>query len=140
MFWISKLETFRKGYNATIGGDGKQYLDYESLVKAYDKCGTISGAADDTDVDRGSIKKALLIAGRTLPSADEIAKRTLGKRTIMMDTEGITLKTFVCLRDAGRYLVEVLRKTDSYRAANTHIAEACKGKRKTAYGYHWKYE
>jgi len=140
VFWISKLDTFKNGYNATIGGDGKQYLDYGPLVEAYDKYGTLSAAARFANVDPGSVRKALLFAGRSLPSANEVAKKSLGKRTVMMDTDDSVLQTFTCLRDAGRFLVDVLHKTYSYRAANMHIAEVCKEKRKTAYGYHWKYE
>ena len=140
MFWISKLGTFKNGYNATIGGDGKQYLDYASLVEAYDKYGTLSAAACFASVDTSSVKKALLLAGRSLPSPNEVAKKSLGKRTVMMDADGNVLQTFICLRDAGRYLVDVLHKTSSYRAANMHISEVCKEKRKTAYGYRWKYE
>ena len=29
IYWIEKLGTFKHGYNATRGGDGRKYLDYE---------------------------------------------------------------------------------------------------------------
>ena len=28
IYWIEKLGSFKNGYNATLGGDGKKYLDY----------------------------------------------------------------------------------------------------------------
>lgn len=34
-FWIEKLGSFKYGYNATLGGDGKRYLDYDLIVATY---------------------------------------------------------------------------------------------------------
>lgn len=35
IYWIEKLQTFKNGYNATIGGDGKHYLDYDLICETY---------------------------------------------------------------------------------------------------------
>ena len=35
VYWIESLGSFKKGYNATIGGDGKRYLDYDLIVATY---------------------------------------------------------------------------------------------------------
>ena len=32
IYWINKLNTYSNGYNATKGGDGKFYLDYDLIV------------------------------------------------------------------------------------------------------------
>jgi len=29
VYWIEKLDTYHNGYNATYGGDGKNYINYE---------------------------------------------------------------------------------------------------------------
>ena len=34
-YWIEKLRTFKNGYNATTGGDGKHYLDYDLIIALY---------------------------------------------------------------------------------------------------------
>jgi hypothetical protein len=34
-YWIEYYGTFKNGYNATIGGDGKRYLDYDLIIALY---------------------------------------------------------------------------------------------------------
>ena len=34
-FWIEQKRSFKNGYNATKGGDGKAYLDYDVLIETY---------------------------------------------------------------------------------------------------------
>lgn len=31
-YWIEYLGTYKNGYNATLGGDGKHYLDYDLII------------------------------------------------------------------------------------------------------------
>ena len=37
-YWIEKLGSFKYGYNATIGGDGRKYLDYDCSRKTIICC------------------------------------------------------------------------------------------------------
>ena len=36
IYWIKKLNTFNDGYNATLGGDSKHYLDYDKILYIHD--------------------------------------------------------------------------------------------------------
>ena len=36
-YWIEQLRSFKNGYNATIGGDGRKYLDYDLIIATYNK-------------------------------------------------------------------------------------------------------
>ena len=33
IYWIEQYQSFKSGYNATLGGDGKKYLDYDLIIK-----------------------------------------------------------------------------------------------------------
>ena len=58
------------------------------------------------------------------------------KRLIQQfDFEGNLLNTFYSTREAARFLSKTNNDTK-----NTHISEVCRGKRKSAYGYVWKYK
>ena len=35
IYWIEKLGSFKYGYNATLGGDGKSYADYDLIYHLY---------------------------------------------------------------------------------------------------------
>ena len=35
VYWIEFYQSFKNGYNATIGGDGKTYLDYDLICATY---------------------------------------------------------------------------------------------------------
>lgn len=34
-YWIEYYGSFKNGYNATIGGDGRPYIDYDLVVATY---------------------------------------------------------------------------------------------------------
>lgn len=65
-------------------------------------------------------------------SQTENMKKLFGKPVAMLDknTEKV-LQYFLIMRDAERFLGKV--------RARQHIREVALGKRKTAYGYKWKY-
>ena len=42
IYWIEQYRSFKNGYNATLGGDGRAYLDYDVLIAAYKKNPNIS--------------------------------------------------------------------------------------------------
>ena len=41
IFWIEQKRSFKNGYNATKGGDGKQYIDYDLVIATYQKVNSI---------------------------------------------------------------------------------------------------
>ena len=44
-YWIEYYGSFKYGYNATIGGDGKPYLDYEAILKLYSELKSVNQVA-----------------------------------------------------------------------------------------------
>lgn len=36
IYWINKYNSYKVGYNATLGGDGRSYIDYKKILKLYD--------------------------------------------------------------------------------------------------------
>lgn len=35
MYWINTLQTYKYGYNATLGGEGKRYIDHDLVIQTY---------------------------------------------------------------------------------------------------------
>lgn len=36
IYWINYFNSYKNGYNATLGGDGKIYLDYKKILQLID--------------------------------------------------------------------------------------------------------
>lgn len=128
-YWIEYFSSFKNGYNATFGGDGTQYADYNLIYSLYQEgkkqceiqaltgycLDTIRTALRNFGIDSEQIKNRISIEN--------------GKPVAQID-----IKTN-----------EILKIYPSARAAerehgNTcHIADVCNGKRKTCKGYKWKY-
>ena len=131
IYWIEKLGSFKYGYNATQGGDGKHYADYDLIYNLYKKGYTNKKIHELTNYDTTTITKAIELHG--ISHEDRVLR---GHQSIQhsvaqldKDTEEI-LNIFSSLKDAYNYLG---------KQHSGHIASVCNGKRKTAYGYKWKY-
>lgn len=140
-YWIEQLGSFKYGYNATLGGDGKPYIDYNLVIKTYKEVQNIAEVSRILNIDVSTISKILHRNKIKIKSSTEIIKEKYGKPVGMYSNTGELLKTFSTLTDAARYLIES-NKVPSYstlKGIAAHIGQVCKGKRKTAYKYIWKY-
>lgn len=130
-YWIQFYDTFKNGYNATKGGDGKPYVDYNTIYLLWQKGLTIKDIKSKLGHDQQTIRVALK---QFCVSHKEIAlraKKVTQKQVAMLDKKTQqTIKIFPSIAEAYLFL----KKQHS-----GHIAEVCCGKRKSAYRYKWKY-
>ena len=140
-YWIEKLKSFKDGYNATIGGDGKRYLDYDIILKTYEELQNITQTALLLNVSKDTISRIVKEAGKEVKSSGEIAREKNGKPIKMFDSATQEfLRAFSTLADAARYLKENgYSKGKSLRGICVHITGCARGERKQAYGFIWRY-
>lgn len=131
IYWIEYYRSFKNGYNATIGGDGTHYIDYDVVIETYKQLGQIKKVSEHMNIDPGTIRRILNTSNIKIKSSQEIALETTGKIINMYDLQGNYIQTFKSLKEAGRFLGDINKYA--------HIGDVCKGKRKTAYGYIWKF-
>ena len=131
-YWIEYYGSFKYGYNATLGGDGRRYCDYDLIFALFQEGKTIKEIANITHYDVATCRVALNNVGITAEQRQLRKKERLIKTVFQLDpiTEEI-VAVYSSIQDA----YNTLGKQHS-----GHIAEVCKGKRKTAYGYKWKYK
>ena len=131
-YWIEYFQSFKHGYNATIGGEGTPYADYELIYNMWSvQHKSMNEIEKSTGYTQKTIRRAL--------NDYEISKKerlsrcgTWQNKTVAMidkDTNEI-LQIFVKIKDAYAFLG---------KQTSSHIQEVCNGKRKTAYGYKWKF-
>ena len=139
-YWIEYFGSFKYGYNATMGGDGKKYIDYDLVVATYNKLQNIKETAKILNINEDSVRKILNLNNIKIKSSQEINKELLSKKIGMYDLENNLIKTFPSERDGARYLIENNFTTSTeVRGIVAHIGKVCKGKRKMAYKHIWKY-
>ena len=136
VFWIEQKQSFKNGYNATIGGDGKPYLNYDLLIATYLETQSIAETARICKCDRNHLSDILKAKNINIKTNQEVNKTKYGNCISQFTKDNQYIQTFQTAKDAAR---AVCPQTSSLGGVTSHITDVCKGKRKTAYGYIWKY-
>lgn len=137
-FWIEYLGTFKNGYNATIGGDGKAYIDYELVIATYSILQNQKAVAKAMDISVDSVRSILRQKNVKILSSQEVQKnkqKPVKMYTLFEDS----IRTFPSLKTAARFLISQKLTNCKESTIANHISEVCRGKRKTAAGYRWAF-
>ena len=133
-YWIQQLGTYKYGYNATMGGDGKRYLDYDKIYELYQQGKPIKEIAEICNCDKGYASK--ILREKYNVTKEQIHLREVNKKKdfayiamIDKNTDKI-IKIFSNINE-----IEVFLNNKTVRR---HIEDVCRGTRKTAYGYKWE--
>lgn len=135
-YWIEYYGTFKNGYNATLGGDGRPYIDYDLVVSTYRECQKVKRVSEILHIGQDTVLRILNIKKEPRLSGSALSQKNNGKIVNQYDLQGNFLQSFPSAKNAAISLNKI---TATSRGASSHIADVCKGKRKTAYGYIWKY-
>ena len=138
-YWIEYYGSFKNGYNATLGGDGKSYIDYDLVVAAYRELKNCIETAKQLNIHEDTVRNILKIKNEPILSSTEVTKAKYGNCVNMYSLEGKYLMTFASMSEAGQYLIDNKLSNCKLTTIRTHISEACRGKRKTAAKFIWKY-
>lgn len=139
-FWIEKLGTFgNNGYNATLGGDGKKYIDYNLVVATYKEIQEINKTAELLGICVDSVSDILHQKEVEVLTTQQVLTNKYGKITNMYDLEDNFLRSFPSTNEAARYMVANNLTGCKHTTIKQHITEVCTGRRKTAAKFKWKY-
>lgn len=138
-YWIEQKQSFKKGYNATLGGDGKKYLDYDLIIASYKEIKSVKDTAISLGISSDSVSNILRANNISIITSSEVIKKKYGKVVNMYDLQNTFLKTFPSINAAAKYMVENNLTGCKMTTIKQHITEVCMGKRKTAAKFKWKY-
>lgn len=138
-YWIEFYKTFQYGYNATIGGDGKQYIDYDLVVSLYSQLQNQKEVARQLNICPDSVNKILKLKQIVKKSGQEVSKEKLGLKVKMCDKNTHELlKVFSSRNEAAQWLIDNNKTKCKKSTIGYHISEVCNKKRKSAAGYYWE--
>ncbi|MFA6711105.1 MAG: GIY-YIG nuclease family protein [Candidatus Caldatribacteriota bacterium] len=133
MHYIQKYDTYGStGYNATIGGDSKRYLNYDAIVNCYHQEQNITKVANLMRCDRKTVGNILRQNNVITTSSGGMTRKKLGKPVKQYSLKGEYIATYPSTGEAAFILFQ-------NRDKRKHIAACASNIRKTAYGYKWKY-
>ena len=135
-YWIEYFGTFKNGYNATLGGDGRSYLDYDVLVETYKQVQNLTKTAEICNCDVDHLSSILKARNVSILSHTEVMKQQYSKIINQYTLQGDYIQTFASSQLAAR---SIRPKSNNIYGVAGHITDVCRGKRKTAYGFLWKF-
>lgn len=128
-YWIEKYGSFLTGYNAILGGDGRPYADYSLIYSLWEQGKTCKEIKDITHYDQKTIKAAL-----KNNHIDDILIKDRGHKATFKKVAKIDPKTKEILQ-----VYSSIAEAENNNGNTRHIADVCKGTRKTCKGYIWQY-
>lgn len=144
-YWIEYFGTFKYGYNATTGGDGSSFINYDDVVRLYREIRNKKRVSEMLGICYDSVIKILKAKGEDTVKPVYNNPATWKPTPVMAyDFNGVPIKYFPSKHDAAKWLIEQGKCKSSADSKSKekgivgHISGCCKGKRKTAYGYVWK--
>ena len=128
-YWIELYGSFKYGYNATIGGDGKRCADYDLIYALFQQGKSVGEISKLTGYDKATVSIGLEVHDISIKERIKRGQERLYRPVARLDkiTEEI-LEVFPSVSEA-----------ETKYHTNRHIGQVCLGKRKTAGGYKWKY-
>ena len=140
MYWIKQLNSQAPfGYNTTLGGVGKKYIDDDLVIQTYSKHQSIQDTADALGICVDSVSQILNQYNIDIKTSKEILTEKYGKSVDMYDLQDVYLRSFPSLGEAARYMIENKLTNCKQTTIKQHITEACSNRRKTAAKFKWKY-
>ena len=138
-YWIEQKRSFKYGYNATMGGDGKKYIDYDLVIATYSKLQNLSKTAQTLNICTDTVHDILVANKIPIKSSQEIIREVASVPVHMYNLQNEYIRTFSSSHEAARYMIENNLTACKHGTIRQHISEVCKGRRKTAAKFIWKY-
>lgn len=131
VFWIKELNTFKKGYNATTGGEGTSTIQKDEILEVWEQLGkcSIKTLSQTVGHDYSYLCKLFREWGIIFPHEEWKKQR---KKVAQLDRDTLgQIAEFDSLADAARAV--------GVNPKNSHISQVCDGKRSSAYGFKWRW-
>ena len=140
IYWIAYYDTYYNGYNATKGGDGRPLYDYNAIKEKLIECPYPAKVAQEFNCSRDVVYN--VAKTYQIPVKNESNEQFIKKSKIIYQysKDNQFIQNFPSTAEAARWLFENNKCAILNSGVRSHISDVANGKRKSAYGYIWKYE
>lgn len=144
-YWIKFYNTYRNGYNATLGGDGTTYFDHsdEEVLQKYQELKNIQKTADFFHCDTQTISLRLKNNGLIIPLSGDIYsenKNWKAKKVAQYTLHNEFVQEFPSMKQAAEWLINNNHSKGQIKHIVGNISKTMRGleHRNQAYGFVWK--
>lgn len=126
--YISRFNSYKAGYNATLGGDGKRYIEIsdKEIIETYRSSANLAETARKLGINYHTVSKVLENYG----IARKALAKEVRKQVLIVDINEVFSNTNECVH----FLIDSEISTASEYATRKGIEKACSGQRKTYLG------
>lgn len=131
-YWINYYNSYNEGYNATYGGNGSTFYDYNLIYELWKEGNTSKSITSLLGCHERTVKRALDSFNVSKDERKIRGYSAFQKKVLMLDkdTEEI-INSFNSFAEASRFL-------GKGNTGGSHIGRACNYNNRTAYGYKWR--
>ena len=135
-YWITFYDTFRNGYNDTLGGAGRSSVDEELVISTYERVLSKAKTAELLKLDKHTVYGILdkhsheIRILKNIPNSKPVQQYTM---------DGEYVEWFESAGEAARKMIELGLSYGNSNSAGNRIRDVANGKMKSAYGYIWKF-
>ena len=139
-YWIEYYNSYNNGYNATLGGDGKNIYNHQEILnllkanKSTNEISKIIGCCKDIVYE--------VAKNNDIDLAQKLAQENaekLRKDIAQYDLEMNFIQVFDSAANAARWIFDQGKCLTYNSGVRGHIVDCANGKRKTAYKYIWRW-
>ena len=140
IYWIENKRSFKNGYNATMGGDGKQLYDHQAILARLKEHPYPCDIAEEFNCCRDIVyniakQNNIIIKNKSY----ENTTKYLRKEIFAFTKDGKFVNSFSSVTEAAEWCYNQKKCATLNSGVRSHIAEVANGKRKSAYSYIWRY-
>lgn len=137
-YWIQYYNSYEKGYNSTLGGDGNLRIDYQKVVEEFKKTGFCTQTAKNLGICTATVVQ--ILDTLKIPHKKFLECRGVNKKPVKQFTKkGEFIQSFDSEELAAKYLINNNFTKASLNTVRGHIGQNCAGKEKTSYGFIWEW-
>lgn len=132
IYWIAHFDSYKHGYNSTIGGLGNACIEREPIRKLWDEGKSIKEIVSIIGCGRATVRSALKDhASYSIEESNLRGHKDLRTKVAQYTLDGDLVRVFDKISDAAM--------TFSGIEKGSIISKVCKEERGTAFGYQWRY-
>ena len=138
IYWIGYYHSYGEGYNATIGGDGKNFYNHSAIANRLKQLPYPIDVANEFGCSTDTVYIIAKEFGIKVVNKGNL--KAVSKQIAQYSKSNEFIQYFESSAAAGRWVYEQGKCATLNSGVRSHITDCANGKRKTAYGYIWKYE